>query len=280
MSLQPAGYPFYPGIKEVTRIIMNQEKLCYMQDKSCGGCCYDDISEVDREGLVDIFRYRRQYFKAFLNGRHDVAGYESEISKREKIATIETDGVSVACAYLGFLNDQESHVGCLAHPEMNGGMDLRDHGFYKSAKLCENFFCGAAELYQSLTPQEKELFNILISHWTWYELSNRASVLGLIRGFVKCKERVISRLKNEEFQSKNMIEIKGLIERTLEELRSSEKDLKAHADLSEIQRSHCRKQEQSTKSGLRFFTVKPFKGLIAVFWKGFKEAFFIRYRSR
>ena len=141
---------------------MSSDKLCYMQDKSCGGCCCDDILEIDKERLVEIFRYRRLCFKVFLNGKNDIAGYESAISKREEIATIETDGVkSVACAYLGFLNDEETHIGCLAHPQMNGGVDLRDYGFYRSAEICENFFCHAAEIYQGLTSQEKELFKIL-----------------------------------------------------------------------------------------------------------------------
>jgi len=40
-------------------------------------------------------------------------------------------------------------------------MDLRDYGFYRSAEICENFFCHAAEIYQGLTSQEKELFKIL-----------------------------------------------------------------------------------------------------------------------
>jgi len=64
-------------------------------------------------------------------------------------------------AYLGFLNDEETHIGCLAHPQMNGGVDLRDYGFYRSAEICENFFCRAAEIYQGLTSQGKELFKIL-----------------------------------------------------------------------------------------------------------------------
>ena len=255
---------------------MSSDKLCYMQDKSCGGCCYDDISEMGKEGLVDIFRYRHLCFKMFLNGRNDVAGYESEILKREEIATIETDGVSIACAYLGFLNDEETHVGCLAHPEMNGGVDLRDHGFYRSVKLCENFFCSAAELYQSLTLQEKELFKILVSDWTWYELSNRASILGLMNNFVKGKETIASKLKTKEIQPKNIVEMKGLVERVLEEVKSLEKNPLSQVELK-IQEPDSKKQKPSLKSIALF--IKTLKDSALIFWKGFKKAFFFGHRS-
>ncbi len=199
------------------RLNMSCDKLCYAKDKSCGGCCYDDISELDRQGLVEIFRFRHQCFKVFLHGRHDVAGYESEISKRENIVTIESDDVNgVACAYLGFINDGETHVGCLAHPEMNQGKDLRNHGFYKSAKLCENFYCKAAELYQTLKSQEKELLSILLSNWTWYEMSDQGSLLSLMRNFLKVKDMIAVKLKTEQIQLKNISEIKGMMEKTLE----------------------------------------------------------------
>jgi len=249
---------------------MSSDKLCYMQDKSCGGCCYDDISEMSKEGLADIFRYRRLCFKMFLDGRNDVAGYESEILKREEIATIETHGVSVACAYLSFLNDEETHVGCLAHPEMNGGIDLRDHGFYRSAKLCENFFCGAAELYQSLTTQEKELFKILVWDWTWYEMSNRASVLTLMNNFVKGKETMVLKLKTKEIQPKDIVEMKGLIEETLEEVRSLKRSPLGQME-PKIQESDFERQKPSA--------TKLLKDSIHIFWKSFKKAFLFRHRG-
>lgn len=255
---------------------MSSDKLCYMQDKSCGGCCYDDISEMGKEGLGEIFRYRRLCFKMFLNGRNDVAGYDSEISKREKIATIETDGVNIACAYLGFLNDRETHVGCLAHPEMNGGVDLRDHGFYRSAKLCEDFFCSTAELYQSLTLQEKELFKVLVSDWTWHELSNRASLLGLMKNFVKGKETIALELKTREIQPKNIVEMKGLIERALEEVKSLEKNTSSQME-PRIQEPDFDKQKSDLKS-ITLFT-KLLKDSAIIFWKSFKKAFLFHNRE-
>lgn len=240
-----------------------------MQDKSCGGCCYDDILELGKEELADIFRYRRLCFKIFLNGRNDVTGYESEISKREEIATIETDGVNnVACAYLGFLNDEETHIGCLAHPEMNRGVDLRDHGFCRSAKLCENFFCSAAELYQSLTLEEKELFKILVSDWTWYELSNRASLFGLMKDFVKEKETIALKLKTRKTQPKNIVEMKDLIKMTLEEVKSLEKNRLSQKE-PKIQEPDFDKQKSNPKSIALF--IKLLRDSALIFWKGFKK---------
>lgn len=243
-----------------------------MKEKSCGGCCCNDISKMGKEELVKIFRYRRLCFKAFLNGRNDVVGYESQISKREEIATIETHNVnSVACAYLGFLDDEETHLGCLAHPEMNKGVDLRDHGFYRSAKLCENFFCRAAELYQGLTLEEKKLFKILISDWTWYELSNLASLNSLMKDFVKGKETMVLKLKTRKIQPKNIVEMRDLMERSLEELRSLEKNSPSQTE-SKIRESGSKGKGPNLDSNALF--IKPLRDCALIFWKGLKKAFF------
>jgi len=159
--------------------------------------------------------------------------------------------------------------------EMNGGVDLRDHGFYRSAKLCENFFCGTAEMYQTLMLQERELFKILVSDWTWYELSNRASILVLMKNFVKGKETITLELKTREIQPKNIVEMKGLIERTLEEVKSLEKNTSSQTK-PKIQEPDFDKQKSDLKS-ITLFT-KLLKDPALVFWKGFKRAFFFRQR--
>lgn len=44
------------------------------------------------------------------------------------------------CPLLGFLDREETRLGCLAHPAATGGADLRDAGVY-DARTCEGFFC-------------------------------------------------------------------------------------------------------------------------------------------
>jgi hypothetical protein len=44
------------------------------------------------------------------------------------------------CPFLGYLDDRRARVGCLAHPLVTGGPDLRDCGAY-DARTCDSFFC-------------------------------------------------------------------------------------------------------------------------------------------
>lgn len=44
------------------------------------------------------------------------------------------------CPLLGFVDEERTRVGCLAHPAVTGGVDLRDCGAY-DAKTCATFEC-------------------------------------------------------------------------------------------------------------------------------------------
>ena len=44
------------------------------------------------------------------------------------------------CPLLGWLDPERTRVGCLAHPAVTGGPDLRDQGVY-DASICETFLC-------------------------------------------------------------------------------------------------------------------------------------------
>ena len=44
------------------------------------------------------------------------------------------------CPLLGFLDERETRIGCLAHPKVTGGVDLRDCGVY-DVTTCDAFLC-------------------------------------------------------------------------------------------------------------------------------------------
>jgi hypothetical protein len=156
-----------------------------MEDKSCGGCCCIEVPEDSKEYLSDIFRFRREASKSHLNGKGDIEGYEAQISKKEDLLSIYTLNqiLEKKCHYLGFLNDEETKIGCLAHPQMNNGQDLRDFGFYKSAEECGPFFCASSEIYAQLTPEERKMFKKMIRDWDWYDLSNQEKMYDEISEF-------------------------------------------------------------------------------------------------
>ena len=57
------------------------------------------------------------------------------------------------CPLLGWLDPARSRVGCLAHPVVTGGPDLRDQGVY-DASTCETFLCPSHSWF---TEEEAEM---------------------------------------------------------------------------------------------------------------------------
>ena len=57
------------------------------------------------------------------------------------------------CPLLGWIDAERTRVGCLAHPAVTGGPDLRDQGVY-DATTCETFHCPS---HSWLTEEEAEM---------------------------------------------------------------------------------------------------------------------------
>jgi len=57
------------------------------------------------------------------------------------------------CPLLGWLDPERTRVGCLAHPAVTGGPDLRDQGVY-DASICETFLCPSHSWF---TEEEAEM---------------------------------------------------------------------------------------------------------------------------
>ncbi len=74
------------------------------------------------------------------------------------------------CSFLGFLDDAETRIGCLAHPLSTGGVDLRDCGVY-DARVCETFFCPShswfseeeAELVAEVCAGDAYLYGLVVT---------------------------------------------------------------------------------------------------------------------
>lgn len=105
---------------------------------SCGACC----------GLYNF----RDYSRAAVTGslaRHTERLAATERTPQAFHATaraLKAEDPSPlftqvrVCPMLGFLDSERTRVGCLAHPKVTGGPDLRDCGVY-SASVCEQFEC-------------------------------------------------------------------------------------------------------------------------------------------
>lgn len=112
--------------------------LCQRGDLSCGACC----------GLYNRRDLSREAVRAELARRTRVLAGVPRTAEafREAAGRIAAGGPAPLfpsvriCPLLGFLDAGETRVGCLGHPAVTGGPDLRDCGVY-GASVCETFLC-------------------------------------------------------------------------------------------------------------------------------------------
>lgn len=93
--------------------------------------------------------------------------YFSE-SNREKEKSQLLDPEFYSCEFVGFLNDEETLVGCMLHPLApgNGGTDWRGLSFH-GAMACQGFFCRS---YRELSTTQKEIILSTVNDWFLFGL--------------------------------------------------------------------------------------------------------------
>ena len=137
------------------------------RQKSCAWCCgLYNSSYKSRAGLArelkartDEFARTRRTVKAIL--------YFSESNRlKEKCQLFDPDFYS--CEFVGFLNEEETLVGCMLHPLApgNGGTDWRGLSFH-GAMACQGFYCRS---YRELSPFQKEIILSAVNDWYVYGL--------------------------------------------------------------------------------------------------------------
>jgi hypothetical protein len=106
---------------------------------SCGACCgLYNFRDHSRAALTQ--RLAEQ--TARLRG----VPWEKEAWRAAAREMVESRGAAPlfpsvrVCPLLGFIDDEQRQVGCLGHPMVTGGVDLRDCGVYR-ASICETFTC-------------------------------------------------------------------------------------------------------------------------------------------
>jgi hypothetical protein len=148
-----------------------EDTLCQSEGLSCAGCCYD-MKGYRKEDLERLFRHTRDTYKRLVEGASDIDGYIAAV-KGFPIEIIWNTGYSSKkCHFVGFLDDEGTRVGCLAHPKANHGKDIRDKGQHGSAEFCNRWFCDCQKIYSRLEPNQKEIFMNEISDHTWYDPIN------------------------------------------------------------------------------------------------------------
>jgi hypothetical protein len=137
------------------------------KQKSCAWCCgLYNSRDMSRAGLARKLRARTE---EFTRTRRTVEAilYFSE-SNREKEKSQLLDPEFYSCEFVGFLNEEETLVGCMLHPlaRGNGGTDWRGLSFH-GAMACQGFFCRS---YRELSTVQKRIILSAVNDWFLFGL--------------------------------------------------------------------------------------------------------------
>jgi hypothetical protein len=148
---------------------------------SCGACC----------GLYNFRDHSRASVTERLAAQTDTFGALPPEPARWHATALELLEARRApplfpavrvCPLLGFLDAERTRVGCLGHPKVTGGVDLRDCGVYH-AELCETFTCPS---FTWLSDAQARLVQAACADWYLYGLV--LTDVEFVRGCLKLLE--------------------------------------------------------------------------------------------
>lgn len=131
---------------------------------SCGACC----------GLYNFRQHGRDAVRATLDRHTEVLRTTERTPQAfraaaQRLKTLLPDAAFAdvrVCPLLGFVDEATRTVGCLGHPGVTGGPDLRDCGVY-DARTCQSFECPS---FIWLTPSQARLIRAACPDWYLYGL--------------------------------------------------------------------------------------------------------------
>ncbi len=143
---------------------MVRTHLCQPDDKkSCAACCgIYNYTDNTRASLEKRFLFRTRMFEKVREKTLLLTDYQDIIRHRENAKRIYT--TIYTCEFVGFLDDARKRVGCMLHPLMNQGEDLRVISFY-GREICDGHFCPS---YQKLEPHEARIILDVLEDWYLY----------------------------------------------------------------------------------------------------------------
>ncbi|HEX9241532.1 MAG TPA: hypothetical protein VF875_03725 [Anaeromyxobacter sp.] len=129
-------------------------RLCQRTRASCGACCglYNRGDPSRPKVLAELRRRTR----ALADVPRTAEAFRAAARKLEADAPPPLFPSVRVCTLLGLLDAREERVGCLAHPAVTGGPDLRDCGVY-DARICESFLCPS---FSWLAEEEAEIAEV------------------------------------------------------------------------------------------------------------------------
>jgi hypothetical protein len=137
------------------------------EQKSCAWCCgLYNTHVASRAGLARKLRARTDEFARTRRTLEGILNFSERIKEKEKSQLLDPEFYS--CEFVGFLNEEETRVGCMLHPlaHGNGGKDWRGLSFH-GAMACQGFFCRS---YRELSTIQKEIVLSSVNDWFLFGL--------------------------------------------------------------------------------------------------------------
>jgi hypothetical protein len=113
-------------------------RLCQRDGASCGACC--GLHATARPGRAAATAELWRRTRGLAGVARTAAAFREAAARLSAGAPRPVIPTVSACPLLGFIDEAGTRVGCLAHPAVTGGPDLREAGAY-DAETCESFLC-------------------------------------------------------------------------------------------------------------------------------------------
>jgi hypothetical protein len=148
---------------------------------SCGACCgLYNFRDHSRAALTERLAEQTERLGALPREREAWGAAARALLEARREAPL-FPAVRV-CPLLGFVDEARGQVGCLGHPKVTGGVDLRDCGVYRSV-ICETFTCPS---FGWLTDAQARLVRAACADWYLYGLV--ITDVEFVRGCLKLLE--------------------------------------------------------------------------------------------
>jgi hypothetical protein len=208
--------------------------LCYLT--SCTYCCGLNTGKNTKEELTSILTNRTTLYKDIVKSKEDVPIYMDLVAKNETWQFMPKTkeeleksnlGDLVRCRLLGFLDDTNKKVGCMAYPKNNNDEGIRavytdihvasemSGGYGADLNICKNHQCQASTMYKQLPKNLKNIVEIFTQNFDWYDISLNHKSSQKSTPLVKLTtlsyfDYVLDRLEKKEF-SKDKVAVTKVI---------------------------------------------------------------------
>ncbi|WP_373047617.1 hypothetical protein [Vulgatibacter sp.] len=150
---------------------------------SCGACCgLYNFRDHSRAALARALHRRTDTIRPLPKTAEAFQAAAKSLRRWDKDPMFPPVRL---CPLLGFVNEERTQVGCLAHPFVNDGTDLRDCGAYNS-NTCQSFECPS---FLWLNAPQARLIRAALPDWYRYGLV--VTDVEFVRGCVKLLEAAV-----------------------------------------------------------------------------------------